>query len=80
MRQLPLSALRAFEAAARTGSFREAAEVLSLSPSPVRVRPCRMRTGSFPISAPGGLPGPSPGEKNSRSVLLRVVPAPLKPK
>ena len=32
---LPLSALRAFEAAARTGSFRTAAEDLSLTPSAV---------------------------------------------
>src|ERR671917_2061067 len=32
---LPLSALRAFEAAARTGSFRAAAEDLSLTPSAV---------------------------------------------
>ena len=34
-RPLPLSALRAFEAAARTGSFRSAAEDLSLTPSAV---------------------------------------------
>jgi DNA-binding transcriptional LysR family regulator len=34
-RPLPLSALRAFEAAARTGSFRAAAEDLSLTPSAV---------------------------------------------
>src|SRR3712207_2402118 len=32
-RPLPLSALRAFEAAARTGSFRAAAEDLNLTPS-----------------------------------------------
>jgi LysR family transcriptional regulator, glycine cleavage system transcriptional activator len=32
---LPLSALRAFEAAARTGSFRTAGEDLSLTPSAV---------------------------------------------
>src|SRR3569623_990408 len=32
---LPLSALRAFEAAARTGSFRAAADDLSLTPSAV---------------------------------------------
>jgi LysR family glycine cleavage system transcriptional activator len=35
MRALPLSALRAFEAAARTGSFRAAAVSLSLTPSAV---------------------------------------------
>jgi LysR family transcriptional regulator, glycine cleavage system transcriptional activator len=35
LRSLPLSALRAFEAAARTGSFRTAAEDLSLTPSAV---------------------------------------------
>ena len=34
-RPLPLSALRAFEAAARTGSFRTAADDLSLTPSAV---------------------------------------------
>src|SRR4051794_28009566 len=34
-RPLPLSALRAFEAAARTGSFRAAADDLSLTPSAV---------------------------------------------
>ena len=35
MSQLPLSALRAFEAAARTGSFRAAADELGLTPSAV---------------------------------------------
>lgn len=35
MSQLPLSALRAFEVAARTGSFRAAAEELGLTPSAV---------------------------------------------
>jgi DNA-binding transcriptional LysR family regulator len=35
MRQLPLGVLRAFEAAARTGSFRAAGEELSISPSAV---------------------------------------------
>ncbi len=35
MQSLPLSALRAFEAAARTGSFRAASEELSISPSAV---------------------------------------------
>ena len=35
MRQLPLGALRAFEAAARTGSFRAAGEELAISPSAV---------------------------------------------
>ena len=34
-RQLPLSALRAFEAASRTGSFRAAAEDLGLTPSAI---------------------------------------------
>ena len=34
-RPLPLSALRAFEAAARTGSFRTAADDLGLTPSAV---------------------------------------------
>ena len=34
-RPLPLSALRAFEAAARTGSFRTAADDLNLTPSAV---------------------------------------------
>lgn len=35
MRQLPLSALRAFESAARTGSFRAAGDELAISPSAV---------------------------------------------
>ncbi|OYX88223.1 MAG: LysR family transcriptional regulator [Rhizobiales bacterium 17-65-6] len=35
MRRLPLSALQAFEAAARTGSFRAASDELSISPSAV---------------------------------------------
>jgi LysR family transcriptional regulator, glycine cleavage system transcriptional activator len=35
MRSLPLSALRAFEAATRTGSFRAAASDLNLTPSAV---------------------------------------------
>ena len=35
MRYLPLSALRAFEAAARVGSFRAAADDLHLTPSAV---------------------------------------------
>jgi len=35
MKHLPLSALRAFEAAARTGSFRKAGEELNISPSAV---------------------------------------------
>ena len=35
MNALPLGALRAFEAAARTGSFRAAGEELGISPSAV---------------------------------------------
>ena len=35
MRRLPLSSLQAFEAAARTGSFRAAGEELGISPSAI---------------------------------------------
>ena len=63
MKQLPLSALRAFEAAARTGSFRAAGEELAISPSAVS-HAIRKR--------------PPPGEfrTNSRYKPIRTAEAP----
>ena len=63
MRRLPLSALQAFEAAARTGSFRAAGEELGISPSAI----------SHAVRKLEILMGAALFERQSRAVHLNVA-------
>jgi LysR family glycine cleavage system transcriptional activator len=53
MKRLPLSALEAFEAAARTGSFRAAGEELGISPSAISHAVRKLETLMGPCSSTG---------------------------